>query len=33
MMENPQRKKSSRSRGEEVVANKQIYAWKHQGFR
>lgn len=32
MMENPQRKKSSKQRGEEVVANKQVYAWKNEGF-
>lgn len=32
MMENPQRKKSNKGRGEEVVANKQVYAWKNQGF-
>lgn len=32
MMENPQRKKSAKARGEEVVANKQVYSWKNQGF-
>ncbi len=32
MMENPQRKRSSKQRGEEVVANKQVYAWKNEGF-
>lgn len=32
MMENPQRKKGPKGRGEEVVANKQVYSWKNQGF-
>jgi gliding motility-associated lipoprotein GldJ len=31
VMENPQ-KKASKKRGEEVIANKQIYAWKNDGF-
>jgi gliding motility-associated lipoprotein GldJ len=32
VMENPQKKASAKTRGEEVVANKQIYAWKNDGF-
>jgi formylglycine-generating enzyme len=32
LMENPQKKASAKTRGEEVVANKQIYAWKNEGF-
>jgi formylglycine-generating enzyme required for sulfatase activity len=32
MMENPQKKRNKKERGEEVVANKQIYAWKNDGF-
>jgi hypothetical protein len=31
-MENPQKKPGAKSRGEEVIANKQIYAWKNDGF-
>jgi gliding motility-associated lipoprotein GldJ len=31
IMENPQRK-VGKKRGEEVIANKQIYAWKNDGF-
>jgi formylglycine-generating enzyme len=30
--ENPQRKFNNKSRGEEVISNKQIYAWKNDGF-
>ncbi len=30
--ENPQKKASSKKRGEELVANKQVYAWKNDGF-
>ena len=30
--ENPQRKPNARKRGEELIANKQIYAWKNDGF-
>ena len=32
MMENPQKKRNRKERGEEVVANKQIYAWKNDGY-
>jgi len=33
VMENPQRKiGNGKNRGEEVIANKQIYAWKNDGF-
>jgi formylglycine-generating enzyme len=33
VMENPQRKiGNGKRRGEEVIANKQIYAWKNDGF-
>jgi gliding motility-associated lipoprotein GldJ len=33
MMQNPQRKmKGSANRGEELVTNKQIYAWKNEGY-
>lgn len=32
IMENPQRKFNKKSRGEEVISNKQIYAWKNEGF-
>lgn len=32
LMENPQKKASAKTRGEEVVANKQIYSWKNEGF-
>lgn len=31
IMENPQ-KKSKGTKGEELIANKQIYAWKNEGF-
>jgi len=31
ILENPQRK-SKGTKGEEVIANKQIYAWKNEGF-
>lgn len=30
--ENPQPRKSEKKRGEELVANKQIYSWKNDGF-
>ncbi len=32
LQENPQKKPSQKNRGEEVVANKQIYSWKNDGF-
>ncbi|MDE3235357.1 MAG: SUMF1/EgtB/PvdO family nonheme iron enzyme [Bacteroidota bacterium] len=32
ILDNPQKKLGKKSRGEEVVANKQIYAWKNDGF-
>ena len=32
IMENPQRKFNKKSRGEAVISNKQIYAWKNEGF-
>ncbi len=33
IMQNPQKKtKGSSNRGEEVISNKQIYAWKNDGF-
>ncbi len=33
IMQNPQKKaKGSKNRGEEVISNKQIYAWKNDGF-
>jgi len=32
IMQNPQKKLGKKTRGEEVVANKQIYAWKNDGF-
>ena len=33
MMQNPQRKmKGSANRGEEIIANKQVYAWKNEGY-
>lgn len=32
VQENPQKKSSAKNRGEEVIANKQIYAWKNDGF-
>ncbi|MFY7651753.1 MAG: SUMF1/EgtB/PvdO family nonheme iron enzyme, partial [Chitinophagaceae bacterium] len=32
VVENPQRKNSARNRGEEVIANKQIYSWKNDGY-
>ncbi len=32
VMENPQKKPGAKKRGEEVIANKQIYAWKNDGF-
>ncbi|TMN86750.1 hypothetical protein, partial [Pseudoalteromonas sp. S408] len=31
VMENPQ-KKAGKVKGEELIANKQIYAWKNNGF-
>ncbi|TAF49802.1 MAG: gliding motility lipoprotein GldJ, partial [Sphingobacteriia bacterium] len=31
MMENPQ-KKAGKNKGEELIANKQIYAWKNNGY-
>jgi formylglycine-generating enzyme required for sulfatase activity len=30
--QNPQPRKNMKSRGEELIANKQIYAWKNDGF-
>ncbi len=30
--ENPQPRKSEKKRGEELIANKQIYAWKNDGY-
>lgn len=30
--ENPQPRRSEKQRGEELIANKQIYAWKNDGF-
>ena len=30
--ENPQPRKSEKKRGEEFIANKQIYAWKNDGY-
>jgi len=30
--QNPQPRKSQKTRGEELIANKQIYAWKNDGF-
>ena len=32
IMQNPQKKQKKGTRGEEVVSNKQIYAWKNDGF-
>lgn len=32
IMQNPQRKTKRKSRGEEVISNGQIYAWKNSGF-
>jgi sulfatase modifying factor 1 len=32
IMQNPQKKTKKGTRGEEVVSNKQIYAWKNDGF-
>ena len=32
VMENPQKRRSEKSRGEEVIANKQLYAWKNDGY-
>jgi len=32
VMENPQKRRSEKNRGEEVIANKQIYAWRNDGF-
>ncbi len=32
IMQNPQRKPSAKKRGEEVIANRQIYAWQNDGF-
>lgn len=32
IMQNPQKKVKKGTRGEEVVSNKQIYAWKNDGF-
>jgi gliding motility-associated lipoprotein GldJ len=32
LQENPQKKPNPKNRGEEVIANKQIYAWKNDGF-
>lgn len=30
--DNPQKRKTEKKRGEELVANKQLYAWKNEGF-
>ncbi len=32
VMENPMKKPSAKQRGEEVIANKQIYSWRNDGF-
>jgi sulfatase modifying factor 1 len=32
VMENPQKRRSAKTRGEEVIANKQVYAWRNDGF-
>jgi len=32
VMENPNRRKNEKKRGEELIANKQIYAWKNDGY-
>lgn len=32
VLENPQPRRTEKARGEEVVANKQIYAWKNDGY-
>lgn len=32
IMQNPQKKTKGKNRGEEVISNKQIYAWKNDGF-
>ncbi len=32
IIQNPQRKQSSKKRGEELVVNKQIYSWPNDGF-
>ncbi|MDB5211853.1 MAG: gliding motility protein GldJ [Sediminibacterium sp.] len=32
IMQNPQKKTKKGTRGEEVISNKQIYAWKNDGF-
>lgn len=32
VMENPQKRRSEKNRGEEVIANKQIYSWRNDGF-
>jgi gliding motility-associated lipoprotein GldJ len=32
ILQNPQRKPSAKKRGEEVIANKQLYAWQNDGF-
>lgn len=32
VMENPQQRKSEKKRGEEMIANKQIYSWKNDGY-
>jgi gliding motility-associated lipoprotein GldJ len=32
VMENPQKRRSEKNRGEEVIANKQVYAWRNDGY-
>ncbi len=32
VMENPQQRRTEKNRGEEVIANKQTYAWKNDGY-
>lgn len=32
VMENPQKRRTEKNRGEEVIANKQLYAWKNDGY-
>ena len=32
IMQNPQKKTKGSTRGEEIISNKQIYAWKNDGF-
>lgn len=32
IIENPQRKLSAKTRGEEVITNREVYAWRNDGF-